>query len=168
MVVVVPCTAAHCVILGIPTPFIAGARFVLLSSLALCHACAILVVPCKRLVVGWRTRLLDLVCEIRAGHTAIITGHAPVEFGAQFGRLAGKIPARRVPLAIERLVALYLAERSDGETANAFFSRAADRATAAISDLKELRPEDAAPEDFVEPGLEAPFAPETQEGECAA
>jgi sulfite reductase (NADPH) hemoprotein beta-component len=88
--------------------------------------------------------------------------------GARFGRLAGKIPARRVPLAVERLVALYLAERTAGEAAGAFFARAADRAAAAIADLKELRPENAAHEDFVEPGLEAPFAPETSEGECAA
>jgi sulfite reductase (NADPH) hemoprotein beta-component len=89
--------------------------------------------------------------------------------GATFGRLAGKIPARRVPAAVERLVALYLAERaSPSETANAYVARAADRAGAVLADLKELRPNDAVHEDFVEPGLDVPFAPETQDGECAA
>src|SRR5262249_4562894 len=42
---------------------------------------------------------------------------------AQFGRLAAKVPARRVPLAVERLVGLYSAERAAGETAPAFFRR---------------------------------------------
>jgi sulfite reductase (NADPH) hemoprotein beta-component len=35
--------------------------------------------------------------------------------GARFGRLAAKLPARRVPEAVERLVALYAAERDAGE-----------------------------------------------------
>ena len=43
--------------------------------------------------------------------------------GARFGRLAAKIPARRVPAALERLVALYRAERAEGEDAPAFFAR---------------------------------------------
>jgi sulfite reductase (NADPH) hemoprotein beta-component len=98
----------------------------------------------------------------------VLVGGGVSPEGARFGRLAGKILARRVPDAVQRLVALYLAEHAPGESANDFFARAADRATAAIADLKELRSEEARPEDFVEPGLEAPFAPETQEGECAA
>ena len=99
----------------------------------------------------------------------VIVGGGIAADGARFGKLAGKIPARRVPAAVERLVALYLAERSSpAETANDFFARAADRATATIADLKELHVDDAVHEDFVEPGLEVPFAPETQEGECAA
>ena len=43
--------------------------------------------------------------------------------GARFARLAAKIPARRGPEALERLLALYTAERTDGETATAFFGR---------------------------------------------
>ncbi|HET7754355.1 MAG TPA: nitrite/sulfite reductase [Anaeromyxobacteraceae bacterium] len=98
----------------------------------------------------------------------VTVGGGVDEDGARFGKLAGKVPARRVPLAIERLVAVYLAERVGSETASAFFTRAADRAAAAIADLKELRSDDAVAEDFVEPGLDVPFAPQTQEGECAA
>ena len=33
-----------------------------------------------------------------------------------FGRLAAKVPARRAPIALERLVRLYAAEKADGET----------------------------------------------------
>ncbi len=86
---------------------------------------------------------------------------------ARFARLAGKVPARRVPEAVERLVALYLAERAEGEGAGAFFARALDRAKDAVAPLEPLRLEDARPEDFVEPGATEEFEPATQEGECA-
>ena len=39
--------------------------------------------------------------------------------GASFGKLAGKVPARRVPEAVAQLDALYLAERRPGEAAGA-------------------------------------------------
>ncbi len=40
-----------------------------------------------------------------------------------FGRLAAKVPARRAPIALDRLVRLYAAEKADGETALSFFRR---------------------------------------------
>jgi len=89
--------------------------------------------------------------------------------GARFGRLAAKIPARRVPAALERLVALYRAERTEGESAPAFFARVDPaRARAALADLGELSPETLTPEDLVDLGESAAFRPETSEGECAA
>jgi sulfite reductase (NADPH) hemoprotein beta-component len=89
--------------------------------------------------------------------------------GARFGRLAAKIPARRVPAALERLVALYRAERAEGEDAPAFFARVdLSRARAALADLAELAPDAVAPEDLVDLGESAAFRPETGEGECAA
>jgi sulfite reductase (NADPH) hemoprotein beta-component len=89
--------------------------------------------------------------------------------GARFGRLAAKLPARRVPEAVERLVGLYRAEREDGETATAFFARVAlDRAKAALADLADLTPETAHPDDYVDPGEDEAFRVETKEGECAA
>ena len=89
--------------------------------------------------------------------------------GARFGRLAAKIPARRVPEALERLVALYRAERAEGEDAPAFFARLEPaRAKAALGDLAELSPADVRPEDLVDLGESAAFRPETGEGECAA
>src|SRR4029434_3971211 len=42
---------------------------------------------------------------------------------ASFGRLTAKIPARRVPEAVDRLLRLYQEERTAGETAPAFFHR---------------------------------------------
>jgi sulfite reductase (NADPH) hemoprotein beta-component len=89
--------------------------------------------------------------------------------GARFGRLAAKIPARRVPAALERLVALYRAERADGEEAPAFFARVEpSRARAVLADLAELAPDALTPEDLVDLGESAAFRPETGEGECAA
>jgi sulfite reductase (ferredoxin) len=89
--------------------------------------------------------------------------------GARFGRLAAKIPARRVPAALERLVALYRAERAAGEDAPAFFARIEPaRARAALADLAELAPEAISPEDLVDLGESVAFRPETGEGECAA
>ena len=89
--------------------------------------------------------------------------------GASFGRLAAKVPARRVPEAVERLVALYTAERAPGETARAFFRRLeSPRAKALLADLEHLTPETADAADYIDLGEEAEFKVETQEGECVA
>jgi sulfite reductase (NADPH) hemoprotein beta-component len=86
----------------------------------------------------------------------------------RFGTLAAKIPARRVPEAVERLTGLYLSGRGAGEEAADFFARRLDAARALLAPLEELRPEDVRPEDLVEPGADGPFAPDVQAGECAA
>ena len=88
--------------------------------------------------------------------------------GAEFGKLAGKVPARRIPEAVARLTALYLAERRPDEEAGPFFARAFDLARQAIAPLEPLGLEDARPDDFVEPGSAEDFQPATQAGECAA
>jgi sulfite reductase (NADPH) hemoprotein beta-component len=98
----------------------------------------------------------------------VLVGGGAAGGGLRFGKLAGKVPARRVPEAVERLVALYLAERSAGESAVAFFARAHARAAAVLDPLEALGPEDACAEDFVEPGAAEEFRPAVQEGECAA
>jgi sulfite reductase (NADPH) hemoprotein beta-component len=87
---------------------------------------------------------------------------------ARFGKLAAKVPARRVPEALEALTALYLEARRPGEAAGPFFARAHAQARALLAPLEELRVEDARPDDFVEPGASEPFRPDVQEGECAA
>ena len=57
-----------------------------------------------------------------------------------FGRLAAKVPARRVPQVLERLLALYRAERRDDEDARAFFRRVeVPRVKAALHDLEVAR-----------------------------
>lgn len=98
----------------------------------------------------------------------VLLGGSASEDGARFGRLAAKVPARRVPEAVERLTALYLAERSPGEAAGAFFARSLGRAKELLGPLEALRVEDARAEDFVEPGASDEFRPVTLDGECAA
>jgi sulfite reductase (NADPH) hemoprotein beta-component len=89
--------------------------------------------------------------------------------GATFGRLAAKIPARRVTEAIERLIRLYARDRRDGESATAFFQRVEPTAVKALlEDLERITPETATPEDYRDLGETGDFAPATREGECAA
>jgi sulfite reductase beta subunit-like hemoprotein len=86
-----------------------------------------------------------------------------------FGRLAAKIPARRAPIALERLLALYRAERHDGESARSFFRRVeVARVKGVLQDLETLTPETAAPTDYVDLGETDTYQPEVQAGECAA
>jgi sulfite reductase beta subunit-like hemoprotein len=89
--------------------------------------------------------------------------------GARFGRLAAKVPARRVPEVVERLVALYSAERDTGESPVAFFRRVdVGLVKAALADLEAITAADAVPEDFVDLGEDTQFKIEAQEGECSA
>jgi sulfite reductase (NADPH) hemoprotein beta-component len=88
---------------------------------------------------------------------------------AIFGRLAAKLPARRVPVALERLIELYAAEKSAGETPLDFFARVPlDRVQALLADLAEMDEQSAAPEDFIDLGEKQSFEVVLQEGECAA
>jgi sulfite reductase (NADPH) hemoprotein beta-component len=98
----------------------------------------------------------------------VLIGGGTADGGARFGKLAGRVPARRVPEAVERLAALYREARRPGEDAAAFFERSLDAAKAVLQPLEELRLEDAREADFVEPGTDGAFAPTTAEGECAA
>jgi sulfite reductase (NADPH) hemoprotein beta-component len=71
--------------------------------------------------------------------------------GATFGRLAGKVPLRKVPDAVEALIGLYDAEKRDGEAADAFFARVAvDRVKATIAPWSELAADDAGDADFLD------------------
>jgi sulfite reductase (NADPH) hemoprotein beta-component len=89
--------------------------------------------------------------------------------GAHFGRIAAKVPARRVPEAVERLIGLYRSEAAAGEAAAAFFRRVApERVSATLADLERLTAEDASVQDFVDLGEEHEFVVETMGGECSA
>ena len=99
----------------------------------------------------------------------VMVGGGVDEGGARFGRLAAKVPARRMPEVLERLIALYRAERREDETAAAFFGRVpVERVKALLADLEALRPEDAVPADFVDLGEEGEYKVETMAGECSA
>jgi sulfite reductase (NADPH) hemoprotein beta-component len=97
----------------------------------------------------------------------VMLGGGVGEAGARFARLAAKIPARRVPQAVERLLALYAAERETGEPALAFFARVdLARVKPLLADLESL--DVALPEDFVDLGEQAAFQLTALEGECSA
>ena len=88
---------------------------------------------------------------------------------AWFGRIAARVPARRLPEAVDRLIALYTAERRPAETAREFLRRIEiPRVKQLLADLEALAPETATAADFIDLGEDAEFKVETQEGECVA
>ena len=99
----------------------------------------------------------------------LMLGGGQGQDGACFGRLTAKIPARRVPEAVERLLRLYEEERAHGESARMFFHRVdTARARAAVADLEQLTADDVVPQDFIDPGEDHAFNPEVMDGECSA
>ena len=98
----------------------------------------------------------------------VMVGGGVTDRGASFARLAAKIPARRIPAAVERLIALYARERRAGESAPAFFARAdIARVKETLADLEAFTEADAAPADYVDLGEADTFNPEVMEGECS-
>ena len=53
----------------------------------------------------------------------VMVGGGAHDRGATFARLAAKMPARRIPQVVERLIDLYARERQPDESATAFFGR---------------------------------------------
>jgi sulfite reductase beta subunit-like hemoprotein len=99
----------------------------------------------------------------------VMVGGGPTADGVTFGRLAAKIPARRAPLAVERLIGLYQRDRQPDEHPTAFFQRVGlEDIKAVIADLEPLPPEAALPEDFIDLGETDTYAPEVMDGECAS
>lgn len=85
---------------------------------------------------------------------------------ADFGRLIGKVPARRAAATVERLLDFYVAE---GGTGRDFWQKApADRLKAQIADLEKLADADATEDDFVDLGETRSFEVVTMDGECAS
>jgi sulfite reductase (NADPH) hemoprotein beta-component len=103
-----------------------------------------------------------------APHYQVLVGGGVDASGATFGKIAGKVPARRVKETIDRLIALAEREKSPSESVADWLKRAdQDRLKAAIRDLTELG-DQATEEDFVDIGTTAPFRVVEMEGECAA
>jgi sulfite reductase (NADPH) hemoprotein beta-component len=89
--------------------------------------------------------------------------------GASFARTVAKIPARRISDALDRLLAYYQREKTEGESAPQFFQRAdTKQITQALDDLQRFTADDAVPLDFVDLAETTEFAPEVMEGECSA
>jgi sulfite reductase (ferredoxin) len=71
--------------------------------------------------------------------------------GATFGRLVAKIPARRVPEAVDRLIAHYTEHRQESESPRAYFQRMdLSEAKRLVTDLAELDEAKAREEDFID------------------
>lgn len=99
----------------------------------------------------------------------VLVGGGVDETGARIGRLAAKVPARRVPAVLERLIGLYLEAREEGEAADAFFRRVPlERVKSTLGELERLTPEEAREEDFIDLGETEAFVPGTSEGECSS
>ncbi len=99
----------------------------------------------------------------------VMVGGATTGRGASFARTAAKIPARRIPEALERLIAFYQREKEDGETAPVFFQRVdIQRVGGELRDLQHFTEADAVPLDFVDLAETSEFAPEVMDGECSA
>ena len=78
------------------------------------------------------------------------------------------MPARRVPEAIDRLIAHCDAHRAPGETARSYFQRLeVPVAKELLADLLKLELADATPEDFIDLGSSVEFKVEDLDGECA-
>ncbi len=100
----------------------------------------------------------------------VMTGGETTDDGIHFAKTVSRVPARRIPEAIERLLRLYATERIDGESAPTFFRRVGpERQKALLLDLETLTPDDAREEDFVDLGQDADeaFAVEAGPGVCA-
>jgi sulfite reductase (NADPH) hemoprotein beta-component len=99
----------------------------------------------------------------------VMIGGGVGDHGASFARLAAKIPARRIPEAVDRLIALYARDRQAGETATAFFARVdLDTVKPVLADLERLTADDLEAADLVDLGEASPFNPLVLDGECSA
>ena len=85
---------------------------------------------------------------------------------ADFGRLVGKVPARRAGAALERLLDFYIAA---GGKDHAFWATISlDVLKSLIADLDKLVDADATLDDFIDLGNANAFEVATTEGECSA
>jgi sulfite reductase beta subunit-like hemoprotein len=118
--------------------------------------------------IGFQGSIRKVGARAVPQYFVMVGGGADAE-GAAFGRIVGKIPARRCPEAVDRLVALYRAERHGDEGLAAFMRRAdAARVKAALSDLEAITEETADPSDYIDLAEDKAFAPEVLDGECSA
>jgi sulfite reductase beta subunit-like hemoprotein len=99
----------------------------------------------------------------------VLVGGGCTNDGAHFGKVVSKVPVHRLTDALDRLLDLYLRERSADEDLGAFFRRIPTaRATESLKDLSNLQPDEARPEDFIDLGETQAFNPEVMDGECSA
>ena len=99
----------------------------------------------------------------------VMVGGGVSEQGATFGRLAAKVPARRMPEVVERLINLYASDRRPDESATDFFERVdVARVKHVLIPLEQITAEDAVPDDYIDLAEAGEFAPVVMDGECSA
>ena len=98
----------------------------------------------------------------------VMLGGGVDENGAQFGRISAKVPARRMPQVVERLLGLYRDEKQVDEAPEAFFRRVeAAKVKTLLADLETMTLADVKPEDYIDLAEDHEFVPEIMDGECA-
>lgn len=89
--------------------------------------------------------------------------------GSRFGRLVGKVPAHRVPAALDRILGLWERERTSGEKLDDFLARTPiDAVKKAIGELFDIDETTALESDFIDLGQSEAFSVTEGEAECAA
>ena len=86
--------------------------------------------------------------------------------GAGFGRLVGKVPARRVTATVERLLDFYIA--AGGSSYKFWNDVPLDKVRELIADLSVIDDATATEDDFIDIGEATAFEVVSGEGECAA
>jgi sulfite reductase beta subunit-like hemoprotein len=88
--------------------------------------------------------------------------------GAHFGRTVGRIPARRVPRAVRRLIAFYREFHDDGEKFETYLQRVeTETVCELLADLMADEVRDGEENFFVDWGDVAPFRIVTGSSDCA-
>ncbi|TFU25249.1 nitrite/sulfite reductase [Thermus tengchongensis] len=107
--------------------------------------------------------------EREVPHYVLLLGGRTREGEARFGQVVGRIPARRVPEAVARILKRYQEERREGEGFPAFLDRVgAASFKPLLEDLQEVPPYEAAPEVYQDLGAEGEaFRVTLGRGECA-
>jgi ferredoxin-nitrite reductase/sulfite reductase (ferredoxin) len=102
-------------------------------------------------------------------HYQMLLGGATRQGGASFGEPIMRLPASRVPEAVERLIGYYRAHRQGDESLAAFARRMGKEAIVSlIAPLVDLPPYESAPELYADWGQSQPFTLQgVGQGECA-
>jgi ferredoxin-nitrite reductase/sulfite reductase (ferredoxin) len=107
--------------------------------------------------IGLRGVARNVAGRLAPHYMLHLGGGAGEDGTALFGTPIGRVAARRVPEAVERLIALLDEEGEDGESARETFVRLGeDRCAAALKDLLEESPERYREEDFFDLGVSSP------------
>lgn len=89
--------------------------------------------------------------------------------GFRYGKLVGKVPTKHVPQLIDKLVAIFEAERRPAEEFHDFVDRAGvkELGKRALAGLAAVAPPHEQPDAYLDWGSNRPFTVERGEGECA-